>query len=141
MVKLFQRGSKFPFLICHFSFSVAFSEAPLLYLEEHGIDDGDEDERDECAHEEAAHDSDGKAATTIQLAAIHNSAGNVKIIGWDNIVITNKESTDAIDIREFDNSKMSNSKCYDLSGRRVDSNIDKLQPGTYVVNGRIIIKR
>ena len=86
-------------------------------------------------------DSDGKAATTIQLAAIHNLDGNVKIIGWDNIVITNKESTDAIDIREFDNSKMSNSKCYDLSGRRVDSNIDKLQPGTYVVNGRIIIKR
>ena len=39
------------------------------------------------------------------------------------------------------NGDFENSKCYDLSGRRVDSNIDKLQPGTYVVNGRIIIKR
>ena len=84
-------------------------------------------------------DSDGKAATTIQFAAIHTSAGNVKIIGWDNIAITNKESAEAIEARESVNN--ASPQCFDLSGRRVSSNFDQLQSGTYVVDGRKIIKR
>ena len=39
-------------------------------------------------------ESNGTAATTIQLKAIHTSAGSAKIIGWDNVVITKKEGTD-----------------------------------------------
>lgn len=39
-------------------------------------------------------ESDGNAATTIQLIANHNSDGSEKIIGWDNVVITKKEGTD-----------------------------------------------
>ena len=35
-------------------------------------------------------DSDGNAATTITLQALHNSNGSEKIIGFDNIVITRK---------------------------------------------------
>ena len=37
--------------------------------------------------------SNGTAATTVQLAAIHTSSGSTKIIGWDNVVITKKEDT------------------------------------------------
>jgi len=35
--------------------------------------------------------SNGTAATTIKLSAIHNSDGSEKFIGWDNVVITKKE--------------------------------------------------
>ena len=37
--------------------------------------------------------SNGTAATTIQLSAIHNSSGSTKIIGWDNVAITKREGT------------------------------------------------
>ena len=38
--------------------------------------------------------SNGTAATTIRLSAIHNSDGSEKFIGWDNVVITKKEGID-----------------------------------------------
>ena len=38
--------------------------------------------------------SNGTAATTIKLSAIHNSDGSEKFIGWDNVVVTKKEGVD-----------------------------------------------
>ena len=88
-------------------------------------------------------ESDGKAATTVQLAAIHNSAGSEKIIGWDNVVITNKGTPDAIAAPQTGNASPHTSDViiHDLSGRRVDSSFDQLPSGTYVVNGVKIIKQ
>jgi len=40
-----------------------------------------------------AFESDGQASTTVQLAAIHNSAGSEKIIGFDNVRLTLQSRT------------------------------------------------
>ena len=58
-------------------------------------------------------ESNGEASTTIQLAAIHNSDGSEKIIGWDNVTLTSQQS---VRVNAVQNGN-SDTLWYDLSGR------------------------
>ncbi len=79
-------------------------------------------------------ESDGSASTTIQLSAIHNSAGSEKIIGWDNVALTLKQG-DSID--EIVGN--STSTRYDLGGRQVLPTSN--QKGIYIQgNRKVVIK-
>lgn len=77
--------------------------------------------------------SDGSASTTIQLAAIHNSAGSEKIIGFDNVKLT-PVVPDGIGLTEAA-AASGTDDLYDLSGRRVSDP----QKGIYISNGKKII--
>ena len=77
--------------------------------------------------------SDGSASTTIQLAAIHSSAGSEKIIGWDNVVITKRIPT-GIDMSA--DAKASAGLFYDLGGRQLSMPNRK---GIYLKGGRKLI--
>ena len=61
-------------------------------------------------------ESDGEATTTIQLIAMHNSDGSEKIIGWDNIVLTQLQG-DGVKVLDRSNSRPA--AIYDLGGREV----------------------
>ena len=63
--------------------------------------------------------SNGTAATTIQLSAIHNSDGSEKIIGWDNIIITKKEDTEPITSETF-TFRLRNSLGFDRTDETVE---------------------
>ena len=78
-------------------------------------------------------ESDGEAPTTISLAAIHNSDGSEKIIGWDNVVVS-KEEIDAIENVIPSNADNSKGPIYDLSGRRVNN----ASKGIYIQNHKKI---
>ena len=71
---------------------------------------------------------------TIQLAAIHTSAGSVKIIGFDNVKLTLDTSTGIQTVSDNASASKSNDALYDLSGRRLNT----LQPqkGIYIKGGR-----
>ena len=79
-------------------------------------------------------ESDGEAATTISLAAIHNSDGSEKIIGWDNVVLT-KEEIDAIESVFPSSMSGRDGETYDLSGRRVTHP----RKGIYIQNNKKIV--
>ena len=79
-------------------------------------------------------ESNGEAATTISLAAIHNSDGSEKIIGWDNVVLT-KEEIDAIESVLPSSMNDRDGKTYDLSGRRVTHP----RKGIYIQNNKKIV--
>ncbi|MBQ7462171.1 MAG: glycoside hydrolase family 88 protein [Prevotella sp.] len=64
--------------------------------------------------------SDGTAATTIRLSAIHTSDGSEKLIGWDNVVITKKEGTEPSEPFAF---RLRNSLGFDRSGETVVVNV------------------
>ena len=69
-------------------------------------------------------ESNGTAATTIQLSAIHNSDGSAKFIGWDNVVITKKDGSDPQPgITETFNFRLRNSLGFDRSDETVVVNI------------------
>ena len=82
-------------------------------------------------------ESDGQASTTIQLAAIHTSAGSVKIIGFDNVKLTLDTSTGIQTVSDNASASKSNDALYDLSGRRLNT----LQPqkGIYIKGGRKVV--
>lgn len=71
-------------------------------------------------------ESDGAAATTIQLSAVHTSNGSAKIIGWDNVVIAKKDDPTAISIRPAAETD-SDGAVFDLGGRRVANSVDQLR--------------
>ena len=76
-------------------------------------------------------ESDGESSTTLMLSAVHNSNGNEKIIGFDNVVVT-RQVTDGISLTSPSSSKKSQEKTlYDLQGRRVKNP----KPGLYIVSG------
>ncbi len=77
--------------------------------------------------------SDGAASTTIQLAAVHTSAGSEKIIGWDNVVITKRIPT-RVDINADAN--VDAGSFYDLGGRQLSTPNRK---GIYLKGGRKLI--
>ena len=77
--------------------------------------------------------SDGEASTTIQLAAIHNSAGSEKIIGFDNVVITLNEPNS---INQTPIHTYKNNAIYNLAGQKVTSPTSK---GIYISGGKKIV--
>lgn len=79
-------------------------------------------------------ESDGEASTTILLAAMHNSNGSEKIIGFDNVLLTPKQ-TDAI--QTISAHKQQVKKLYDLQGRQLASEPAK---GIFVRNGNKVVK-
>ena len=92
--------------------------------------------------------SDGDASTTVILSAIHTSSGSEKIIGFDNVVLT-QQVPDAIEEVQGTKYKVQSTdgSVYDLTGRRVNSasldvegNRSALPKGVYIQNGRKIIR-
>ncbi|MBR6202644.1 MAG: BNR-4 repeat-containing protein [Bacteroidaceae bacterium] len=79
-------------------------------------------------------ESDGDASTTIQLAAIHTSAGSEKIIGFDNVTIQLDPSTSIQAIKG--KGSHPEAPLYDLSGRRL--NTKQPQKGIYIKGNRKI---
>ncbi len=75
-------------------------------------------------------ESDGRAATTILLSAVHTSNGSEKIIGFDNVALT-ADGADAIGAPAAD--RAASSGMYDLSGRRIAS---PQSHGIYIRDGR-----
>ncbi|MCR5132208.1 MAG: BNR-4 repeat-containing protein [Prevotella sp.] len=104
------------------------------------------DSKEEWQQVELQFQSDGEAATTVQLVAQHTASGTEKIIGFDNVLIS-KNEVDGIEsvkgsfIQNLDNN------VYDLQGRKVAENSlsingnQQLKPGVYVSNGRKIVVR
>ena len=78
-------------------------------------------------------DSDGQASTTIRLAAIHNSAGSEKIIGWDNVVLTRKQDDG---LHALQSEAMPQGTTYDLTGRRLAA---PAHPGIYIIDRKTTI--
>ncbi|MBO4906680.1 MAG: BNR-4 repeat-containing protein [Bacteroidaceae bacterium] len=89
--------------------------------------------------------SNGKASTTVRLAAKHNSNGSEKIIGFDNVKLTlnipngivNTPADDQIVNSKSSNSKSSNSTWHDLSGRRIHN---PALHGIYIRNGQKVVR-
>ncbi len=77
--------------------------------------------------------SDGEAATTVALAAVHTANGSEKIIGFDNVVLT-KNGTDNIISIKKDNP--ASTETYDLQGRRVNNPTK----GIFIQNGQKIVR-
>ena len=78
--------------------------------------------------------SDGEASTTVMLSAVHNSAGSEKIIGFDNVKLTMKQ-TDAI--KDIDTMQSQGRlSLYDLQGRRLT---EKPVKGIYIQNGQKVV--
>ena len=81
--------------------------------------------------------SDAKASTTVRLTAMHNYAGTEKIIGFDNVVLT-QTSTVGIN-RPSAIEQPADSRFYDLQGRSMGST--KPEKGIYISNRRKVIVR
>ena len=82
--------------------------------------------------------SDGKASTTITLSAVHTSDGSEKIIGFDNVKLTTKQ-TDAIkDLHSQPATLTKTDRLYDLQGRLV-KNVTATK-GLYIQNGLKVIR-
>lgn len=80
--------------------------------------------------------SDGIAATTIVLMAMHNYSGTEKIIGFDNVTLVKQEETGISPVP--DTASSASSDClYDLQGRRVEAP----SHGIYVRKGRKTVIR
>ncbi len=77
--------------------------------------------------------SDGKASTTLSLSAIHTASGSEKIIGFDNVLLTAKQTEG---ISKVQKGIPSSSVIYDLQGRR----ISKPTKGIFIQNGHKIIR-
>ena len=77
--------------------------------------------------------SDGAASTTIQLAAIHTSAGSEKIIGFDNVTITRNGSDN---INQIPAPAAGTGAVYNLAGQKVISPMSK---GIYISGGKKIV--
>ncbi len=73
------------------------------------------DNKSEWQQVELPFESDGKAATTIRLQAIHTSDGSEKIIGFDNVTIT-PNTPDGITASTI---STTHTRYYDLQGRAV----------------------
>ena len=73
------------------------------------------DNKSEWQQVELPFESDGKAATTIRLQAIHTADGSEKIIGFDNVTITSN-TPDGITASTISSAHAS---YYDLQGRAV----------------------
>jgi rhamnogalacturonyl hydrolase YesR len=67
-------------------------------------------------------ESNGLAATTVQLSAIHNSDGSEKIIGWDNVNITKRDDIDPKPSADF-NFRLRNSLGFDRTAETVVVNV------------------
>ena len=81
-------------------------------------------------------ESDGEAATTILLSALHNSNGSEKIIGFDNVALT-LQQTNGISIVN-PTIHYPNAAIYDLQGRQIDK--ESVKKGIYIREGRKIVK-
>ena len=79
-------------------------------------------------------ESDGEASTTIQLAAIHNSDGSEKIIGFDNVTLQLDPNTGVDGVTKSGKEVPSN-VMYDLCGRRVQVP----QRGVYIKRGKKVV--
>ncbi len=78
-------------------------------------------------------ESDGEASTTVRLSAQHTTAGSEKIIGFDNVVLT-QQVPDAI---EGVTEPFQSQHVYDLSGRRVNTIHHK---GIYIQGNRKVVR-
>ncbi len=77
--------------------------------------------------------SDGDASTTVTLAAVHNTNGQEKIIGFDNVVILDNHTNAVSRPRS---SVHTPAVVYDLQGRKTSA----AAKGVYVVNGRKVVR-
>ena len=80
-------------------------------------------------------ESDGEAATTIQLAAIHTANGTAQIIGFDNVVLQQEEN---VGIQAPKTNSPTSDVLYDLSGRRINTKTP--QKGIYIQNGQKVFR-
>jgi hypothetical protein len=78
--------------------------------------------------------SDGKASTTILLSARHNSDGSEKIIGFDNVALTLKQ-TDGIKEKHH-TLNTHQPTVYDLHGRPSNA----VRKGVYIDRGHKVVK-
>ncbi len=85
----------------------------------------------EWQHVKLEFESDGIAATTIVLTAMHNYSGTEKIIGFDNVTLV-KQEENGISPVSATASALSSDSLYDLQGRRVEAP----SHGIYVRKGR-----
>ena len=83
-------------------------------------------------------ESDGQASTTIQLAAIHTSAGSEKIIGWDNVALT-LQMADGVGETKVVRGEQDET-IIDLSGRRTNGATSNLKKGIYIQRGKKVVK-
>lgn len=90
----------------------------------------------EWQHVKLEFGSDGIAATTIVLMAMHNYSGTEKIIGFDNVTLVKQEET-GISPLPGTASSASPDCLYDLQGRRVEAP----SHGIYVRKGRKTVIR
>ncbi|MCH5176479.1 MAG: BNR-4 repeat-containing protein [Prevotellaceae bacterium] len=88
----------------------------------------------EWQHVSLDFDSDGAASTTLLFAAMHNSNGSEKIIGFDNVALT-LHTSDAI-LHPAQTAQAA-SPIYDLQGRIVNH---PQQRGIYIQNGKKLLK-
>ena len=79
-------------------------------------------------------ESDGLASTTVSLAAMHNSSGSEKIIGFDNVKLIFVGSTAISSPAQT----QTHTAVYDLQGRRMTG--QPQQKGIYLKQGRKIVK-
>lgn len=90
----------------------------------------------EWQHVKLEFGSDGIAATTIVLMAMHNYSGTEKIIGFDNVTLVKQEETGISPVP--DTASSASPDClYDLQGRRVEAP----SHGIYVRKGRKTVIR
>ena len=99
--------------------------------------------KEEWQQVELQFESDGQAATTIMLQAVHTSAGSEKIIGFDNVVLTKSTTpeddltTGISDVTTHRDAPFGARRVIDLSGRQVNADMR----GVYIVNGEKIVKK
>ena len=92
-------------------------------------------------------ESDGEASTTIRLSAVHNNNGSVKIIGFDNVVLTKKETVGIENITPETHPQPLSFKegsVYNLAGQQIVSSSSSNRPlpsGVYIVGEKKVVRK
>ncbi len=81
-------------------------------------------------------ESNGKASTTIALTAMHNNNGTEKIIGFDNVALTRKETT-GVGTVPTHSAQGTMNQVYDLQGRQTSRST--AAPGIYIHQGHKVV--
>ena len=80
---------------------------------------------------------------TVSLSAMHNSNGSEKIIGFDNVVLT-QLIPDGIERTTDNEQRTADAAIYDLTGRKLrfstTQQLNNLPKGFYIVNGKKVVK-
>ena len=91
------------------------------------------DNKEEWQQVSVDFESDGQASTTVSLAALHNSNGSEKIIGFDNVVLT---SNGPNTVGTIAMPKSAGSTVYDLQGRKGSA---ATRQGIQIVDGKKMV--